>query len=166
MRAWAVFVLSHQSFSGNIGQSWAFSDTQDRATRFKNTKDYFDTKFVDRLDRVQIFCRDALSVIANTDGENSFFFVDPPYYNADMGHYGGYTEADFIELLELLSRVQGKFLLTTYPSEILKQYSERNGWKTIENVMFLSASNTPGRTKNEVFTLNYQPPVEQHNLFD
>lgn len=28
MRAWAVFVLSHQSFSGNLGSSWAFSDTR------------------------------------------------------------------------------------------------------------------------------------------
>lgn len=165
LRAWAVFVLSHQSFSGNLGQSWAFSDSQDRGSRFKNVKDYFDMKFVDRLDRVQIFCRDALSVIANTDSAESFFFVDPPYYNADMGHYDGYTEADFIKLLELLPTIKGKFLLTTYPSEILKQYSERFGWNTIENVMFLSSSNTAGKTKNEVFTLNYKPPVEQQELF-
>ncbi len=128
-------------------------------------KDYFDTKFVDRLDRVQIFCRDALSVIANTDSDSSFFFIDPPYYNADMGHYDGYTEEQFIELLELLSKVKGKFLLTTYPSDILKEYTEKFGWNTIENKMFLSASNTPGKMKTEVFTLNYKPPVEQQELF-
>lgn len=166
IRAWAVFVLSHQSFSGSLGGSWAFSDTRNCAARFKNMKDYFDYKYVQRLDNVQIFDnRDAVDVIEVVDAPETFFFVDPPYYNADMGHYGGYTEADFVRLLERLSEIQGKFLLTTYPSDLLKSYSALFGWHTIENEMFLSASNTAGKTKIEVFTFSYEPPVEQMSLF-
>lgn len=166
LRAWAVFVLSHQSFSGSLGSSWAFSDSRNCAARFKNVKDYFDSRYVQRLDGVQIFCRDALSVIENVDSADTLYFVDPPYYNADMGHYGGYTEAQFEQLLEILSKVKGKFFLTTYPSEILKAYSERFGWNMIENELFLSASNTAGKMKTEVFTFNYELPVQQASLFD
>ncbi len=165
LRAWAVFVLSHQSFSGSLGCSWAFTDTRNLATHFRNVKDYFDVRYVRRLDGVQVFCRDALSVIANVDSPQTFFFLDPPYFNADMGHYSGYTEEQFSKLLEVLSGIEGKFLLTTYPSEVLTEYTERSSWHTISHVMPRSAGNVAGVLKTEVFTLNYPPPVEQGNLF-
>lgn len=87
LRAWAVFVLSHQSFSGSLGSSWAFSDARNLAAHFRNVRDYFDRRYVQRLDGVQIFCRDALSVIRNVDAPHTFFFVDPPYVGTAMGHY-------------------------------------------------------------------------------
>jgi DNA adenine methylase len=166
LRAWAVFVLSHQSFSSNMGNSWAFSDTQNEARRFKNVKDYFDRKYVQRLDNVQIFCRDALKVIEVVDSPETLYFVDPPYINTSMGHYGGYTEAQFAQLLDLLGKIKGKFLLTTFPSAILADYTARNRWNTVEHVMHKAASVTAGEMKTEVFTMNYLPPVEQRNLFE
>lgn len=120
VRAWSVFALSHQSFSGQLGGSWAYSDTNNQASRFNNVKKNFDYRYVRRLENTQIFCRDALNVIENTDSADTFFFVDPPYYNSDCAHYDGYTLSDFENLLKVLSNVEGKFLLTTYPSEILK----------------------------------------------
>lgn len=164
LRAWAVFVLSHQCFSGQMGGSWAYADQANLATRFDNIKQQFDTRYVKRMEHVQIFCRDALNVLVNTDSEDTFHFVDPPYFNSEMAHYDGYTEADFINLLELLSGLKGKFLLTSYPSDVLSRYSEANGWLTINNEMHLSASHKHGATKNEVFTMNYQP-TRQSTLF-
>ncbi|MGL6022477.1 MAG: DNA adenine methylase [Chitinophagaceae bacterium] len=155
MRAWAVFLLSWQCFSGNIGNAWAYSDQKNCATTFDNMKKLFDEKYVQRLEHTQIFCRDALNVIKNTDHKDSFFFIDPPYYNAVMGCYDGYTLEDFTKLLDLLQGIKGNFLLTTYPSEILTQYTKSNAWKTISNRMHLSASNRAGRDKVEVFTMNY-----------
>lgn len=92
LRAWSVFVLSHQSFSGIMGNSWAFSDTSNLAKRFDNVKQMFDERYVKRLEQVQIFCRDALNVIGNCDSPDTFHFIDPPYFNADMGHYDGYKQ--------------------------------------------------------------------------
>lgn len=155
IRAWAVFVLSWQSFSGNIGSSWAFSDQRNCAKTFTNIKAMFDERYVKRLEQTQIFCRDACRVIENTDHAQTFFFCDPPYYNADMGSYDGYTKEDFERLLKTLSNVEGKFLLTTYPCDILTEYTQKNGWKTINNKMHLSASTKAGKMKNEVFTMNY-----------
>ncbi|HEY0261857.1 MAG TPA: hypothetical protein VGB95_02445, partial [Chitinophagales bacterium] len=51
-----------------------------------------------------------------------------------------------------------------YPSDILKEYSAKNGWLTIENEMHLSSSNRVGATKVEVFTMNYEPK-QQGKLF-
>jgi DNA adenine methylase len=164
LRAWAVFVLSHQTFSSVMDGTWAYSDVKNLALKFTNTKKTFDERYVKRLERVQIFCRDAINVISNTDSANTFHFVDPPYFNADMGHYRGYTEEDFKNLLNVLSNIKGKFLLTTYPSDILTEYTVQNGWQTINNVMPLTAASTAGAKKTEVFTMNYKPVV-QGNLF-
>ncbi len=165
LRAWSVFVMSHQSFSGNFGSSWAFHRQRNQADYFNNVKQNFDEKYVRRLEHVQIFNRDALSVIENMDSENTFHFIDPPYYNSDMGHYDGYTLNDFENLLKLLLNLKGKFLLTTYPSDILSSYTSMGNWRTINNRMHRSSGNTKGAMKTEVFTLNYEPECQQYELF-
>jgi DNA adenine methylase len=91
---------------------------------------------------------------------DSFFYVDPPYYNSDCGHYDGYTIDDFERLLQLLSKLEGKFLLSSYPSPILKEYTKANGWHTfsIEQTVSVANSNTtkPPKKKIEVFTANFK----------
>ena len=46
----------------------------------------------------------------------------------DMGHYGGYTEADFEKLLQVLSQVKGKFMMSSYPSDLHSRYTKQYGW--------------------------------------
>lgn len=155
LRAWSIFVLSNQAFMGALDNTWAFSRDHNVASTFHNKKENFDKKYLKRLEHTQIFCRDANRVIRNTDTEGTFHFVDPPYINTDMGHYKGYTEEDFKCLLNTLETVRGKFLLTTFPSRILAEYSERNGWHTKPIKMHKSAGSKAGAMKTEVFTTNY-----------
>ncbi|MBO6518014.1 MAG: DNA adenine methylase, partial [Bacteroidia bacterium] len=58
-----------------------------------------------------------------------------------------------------LSKLKGKFLLSSFPSEILDEYIEKNGWYTIAFDKVLAASkSTSGKTKPrkvEVLTANY-----------
>jgi DNA adenine methylase len=68
-----------------------------------------------------------LKVIESTDTPTTFHYIDPPYYNADMGHYGGYTADDFEKLLIMLGKVEGKFLLSSYPGEMLDKYTAQAG---------------------------------------
>lgn len=163
-RAWSVFVLSQQGFNGIMGSTWTYTNEKNVAKRFDQLKKEFAVKYINRLENTQIFCRDAISVIEDTDGPDVFHFIDPPYFNSDMAHYGGYSEEDFKRLLKLLEDIQGRFLLTSYPSEVLADFTNRNGWGTINNEMHLSASNTAGKKKTEVFTLNYKPNT-QMSLF-
>jgi len=164
-RAWAVFVLSHQSFSGMLGESWAFSRTRNQADYFHRVKQNFDVQYTRRLEHTQIFCRDAINVIQNMDSPDTFHFVDPPYINTDCAHYEGYTLQDFKNLLNTLSNVQGKFLLTTFPTEILAEHTDCNNWHTIKHEMHKSAGGE-GATKTEVFTMNYEQENKQLNLFE
>jgi|GEM_PF-6126754 len=45
----------------------------------------------------------------------------------DGGHYDGYTIEDFEMLLKLLSRIEGKFRLSSYPSDILEEFRKAYG---------------------------------------
>lgn len=166
MRAWALFVLSQQSFLNIIDNSWKFSHDRNLAQTFHNKKVMFDERYLARFERTQIFKRDANRVLINMDCKQAFHFIDPPYFNANMGHYAGYTEQHFKELLETCAKLEGKFLLTTFPSEILKEYTQKHGWHTIEIKMYSSAKvgnalKGEDAMKVEVFTMNYIPTQQQ-----
>ena len=60
--------------------------------------------------------------------ENSIIYCDPPYFNSNCGHYDGYTESDFRELLDTLASIKGKFILSSYPSQILKEYCKKHNY--------------------------------------
>jgi DNA adenine methylase len=99
-----------------------------------------------------MFCRDALDVIKKTDKEGTFHYIDPPYFQSDMGHYAGYTINDFESLLQLLTTLKGKFILSSYPSEVLSEYVCKAGWRMIEFELPRSAG---GGRKVEVLTMDY-----------
>ncbi len=156
IRAWALFVLSHQTFLNVLDNTWKISKYRNEARTFQNKKDNFDIKYVKRLENTQIFCRDAIKVIKQTDTADTLHFVDPPYCNTNMGHYGGYTLDDYKELLSVLGNIKGMFLLTSFPSETLSDYTSKNGWYKKEFIMQKSASGKAGDKKTEVVTANFQ----------
>ena len=154
IRAWAVWMLSHQSFYSIFCNSWKCSRQRNMAKQIQTKKELFNEVYVKRLEATSIFCRDALDVLVKTDTGETFHYVDPPYFNADMGHYGGYTESDFKDLLNVLSSLKGKFMLSSYPSDLLSEYIRHNKWNTIELDLPRAAG---GGRKIEVLTLNYEP---------
>lgn len=153
-RAWAFWVLTNQGWCGKIG-SWGYGIAENRSES-KNLfkKAQFEAALSERLRKVQIECNDALKVIQSRDREDSFFYADPPYFNSNMGHYAGYTETDYKDLLEVLSRLKGKFLMSSYPSDILQTYVQQNGWCMKSFDMALSASKGNKR-KTEVMVANF-----------
>ena len=155
-RAWSVWVLANQSFASIFNGGWAYANNDDGVEkRLDNKRQSFARDYALRLDRVQIECTDALRIIKVRDTENTFFYCDPPYFNSDCGHYKGYTEHDFKELLETLAHVKGKFLLSSYPSEILKAHIEKHGWywTSVEKKVAVSKFST--KRKIEVLIANY-----------
>ena len=119
----------------------------------------FNDDIAKRLENVQIENVDACKIIESRDAENSFHYADPPYIDSNQAHYGGYNEIDYKRLLDTLSNVKGKFLLSSYPSAILDEYIKRFGWYTKTFTKTLSASKGVAgqkrKTKVEVLTANY-----------
>lgn len=151
--AWAFWVLTQQGFCGSISETWSYS-AQKPSKYIANKKDAFVEAYAERLKYVQLECDDALRVIKTRDKVDTFFYIDPPYFNSDMGHYGDYNARDFEDLLSLLSQLQGKFLLSSYPSELLTKYTEQNGWHT-QSIELTIATSSKGKKKTEVLTANY-----------
>ncbi|QGN22508.1 DNA adenine methylase [Elizabethkingia anophelis] len=157
-RAWAVWILSTQSFSGMLDGSWGFDIGSNTTTRKISTKrDGFTKVLSKRLSNCQLECADALYVIASRDTPDSFFYCDPPYYNSDLGHYDGYSQQDYEELLYLLSRIQGKFLLSSYPSPPLQRYIKEHGWQkwSVRQKVSVNAKGGDPKTKTEMLVANY-----------
>ncbi len=157
-RAWAVWVLSAQSFSAMLDGSWGY-DKGKRTTTLKisNKREAFTEEIAMRLQDAQIECADALYIIQSRDTERSFFYCDPPYFNSDCGHYDGYTVEDFERLLHTLSAVKGKFLLSSYPSPVLMKAAKANGWAqwSLETGVSVAAKSGYLKRKVEVLTANY-----------
>lgn len=155
-RAWAIWVLANQSFGSMLGGTWR-CDLKRNTTpkRLTNKKENFTEEYAKRLEQVQIDNRDAIKVIKLWDNKDAFFYCDPPYFNACMGHYKGYTERDFENLLQTLSEIKGKFILSSYPSEILERYIKKYKWfsKKFEGIP-VSVSLGKRKMKTEVLTGN------------
>jgi DNA adenine methylase len=132
---------------------WSYS-VKKPSKYIANKKDAFVEAYAERLKYVQLECDDALRVIKTRDKVDTFFYIDPPYFNSDMGHYGDYNARDFEDLLSLLSQLKGKFLLSSYPSELLTKYTEQNGWHT-QTIELAIATSSKGKKKMEVLTANY-----------
>ena len=159
-RAWALWVMSNESYSGKLDGSFGYDRKGQTVKTITNKRDGFTEEYAIRLQNVQIECAGALRIIRSYDTEGSFFYCDPPYFNSDMGHYDGYTREDFIELLETLSNIKGRFLLSSYPSDIIEDYTRDNNWWRYEKTMSLCMThpiNGAKRQKREILTANYIP---------
>lgn len=105
-----------------------------------------------RLKRVLILCRDALDVIRQQDGPKTLFYLDPPYlpqtrvsqdaYQHDMNDW------DHILLLKQLSKIQGQFLLSGYPSTLYDAFAAEHGWRC-ETIQIPNHA-AGGRTKRQM----------------
>lgn len=166
-RAWATWILSTQSFASRLDGSWGYDITEDTTTsKFATHKADFLRIYAKRLEHVQLENSDALYVIRSRDNKDAFFYCDPPYFNSDMGHYKGYTVHQFEILLQALSLIEGKFLLSSYPSSILDQYTTQFNWqqKLFDQIVSVAVKEGNPKTKTEVLTANYPLEVNQNQL--
>lgn len=153
-RAWAFWVGTIQGFSNMIG-SWRSSNGTGKDSAMNdNKKIAFDISLSTRLAHTQIENKDALELIKVHDSKDAFFYLDPPYVGTHLGHYGGYTQEHFDALLDALSKIKGKFLLSSFPNQSLENFIRKYKWHTTSKKMHHATSNS-ARTKNEILTSNY-----------
>ena len=78
-----------------------------------------------RLKRVAILNRPALDAIRQQDGPNTLFYLDPPYLHETRAATGAYrhemTADGHRELLDAIRNVEGKVMLSGYPSAMYEE---------------------------------------------
>lgn len=155
--AWAVWVLSNQSFGCGWNAGWGYDRAGTTATKIANKRLVFTETLSERLRTTEIECYDALKIIKSRDTFDTLFYLDPPYPGTDQGHYNGYSEEDFRTLLDILQNIKGNFLLSSFRHKYLTEYTRANGWHTAEFKMAksMTASAEKHTNKIEVVTANF-----------
>lgn len=104
----------------------------------------------ERMKRVVILNRPALEVIRTTDGPETVFYLDPPYLHETRSTTGEYkhemSAGEHAELLEFMSGVKGKMLLSGYRSELYDTMADRHNWNRHD---FEIANNASGASVKE-----------------
>jgi DNA adenine methylase len=163
-RAWAVFTLSLMSFGSDLSSGWQWvknkTDNWHPAIKIRNKREAFKF-FKNRLATVSIHNRDAIEIIKKRDSSEVFQYLDPPYVGARQGHYSGYTQEKFIELIDLLPQLKSKFLLSSYENEYLKKMIAKYGWNSKKIELRSSVSGRNFR-KIELLTWNYNLKPEEY----
>lgn len=161
--AWAFFVLTAIGFSGTI-DSFGCYTKGNKARTLENKKLLFSKELMHRFEGVQIENTDGHDLIKRRDSDSTFFYIDPPYPETHQSHYAGYTMEMFTELLEILTDIKGKFLLSCFPNEVLDRYIKNQGWEVIEIDQVKPASrNTDGTRKRKIELLVSNYPIRNIN---
>lgn len=111
-----------------------------------------------RLCRVFIECRPYADVITRVDRPETLFYIDPPYWDceADYGK-GMFGKADFDQLAELLSRLQGRFIMSLNDVPEVRSIFKSFHIETVKTSYSISATKTS--PVNELLISNFRPEV-------
>ena len=118
----------------------------------------------ERLKRVVILNDDALNVIRQQDGPNTLFYLDPPYLHetrhgnsANHEYKHEMTDDEHRLLLETLSGITGKFLLSGYHSQLYDSFGKQCGWTCHEKKIDLKSSSQKTKViKTECLWCNFR----------
>lgn len=155
-RAWSVWVCSKMGFASKLNGTFGYDRVGTTRLKVINSRDSITQELCDRLQHATIESEDGLSIIRRYDTESAFHFVDPPYVGSNCGHYSGsFNEQNLRELLDLLSTVKGKFMLTMFPNDDIADFAARFGWSIVKVERTISASINSRRRQQEWIVMNY-----------
>ena len=159
--AWAYWYSLNCSFGGKCCGGFGYGKRRTRAHHVTIAINAFKTH-CERLKPVLIHSRDALDVIKYYDSEETFFYIDPPYVDTNQGHYKGYTVDNYLELLDVLKQLKGKFLLSGYDNPYVP--SEWDYLTHDTNCTMAKNVGTKRQPRTEYLWFNYELPTENHRF--
>ena len=166
-RAWAFFVHCRQSRAGTFKDFTSLTRSRTRRGINGNASEWLSA--VDglaaihaRLRPVVIENMDALDLIRREDEPGTLFYLDPPYLHQTRVSRGAYanemTNRQHECLLEALSRIRGKFILSGYRSTIYDDIGGIAGWTRHDfNLANHAAGGKRKRRMTECLWCNFQP---------
>lgn len=170
--------LQTQFFTGGLGlheKTKIYSNPKYKSKFYTYTEKFSQKHYLDRLSVMSTENMDCRAVITKYDSEDTFFYIDPPYFNLeDYYTKNSFGREDHIELLTQMSTMKGKFALSYYYFKELEDIMPRdkfywheqitysnNGLTKVEGAVRKDGKSAKGirPERVEVLILNYQPPV-------
>jgi DNA adenine methylase len=135
-RAARFLLVNRTSFGGNMN-SFAVSKTHGRGAAFNRraTTELLGEAHL-RLDKVVVENLPYERCLANYDSKDTFFFMDPPYLNAETKAYRGWTEKEMRSFRREVQKLKGNWAITVDDSKLnrelfadcqMKAVSHQNG---------------------------------------
>lgn len=168
--AWSFWYLTNWSFASKIGGGLKYSNEYYSSVpnQMQRKKREFTKRLQKRIENAIVENRDAIEILQSRNVANAFHYIDPPYINADQGHYKGYEEVEFNLLIEILETCRGKFLLSHYSNENLEEAIIRNGWNVARIDKPLMANRNQKKNperRTEMLVYNYEPKSQIQKIF-
>ena len=156
--AWSVWVMCNMSYSASPNCGWKWDNMASTPLMLEAKRKAFTQTLQKRLATVQISCRHAVTVIEQRDSADTFFYIDPPYLGCVQQHYSGFSSNDLEELIMTLSMLKGKFILSHFWNDKLKDAVDKFGWKVKIIDQPLTVANScrnEKKRKQELLIYNY-----------
>jgi DNA adenine methylase len=144
--AWAYFVGINQGFSSRLDTGWSSGTISCNLAATWHQRKQRLPQCMERLQSVYIGCEDALRFMDHWDSPHTLFYCDPPYPEANQGHYDGYTMQDWQNLCNKLDSIDGSYILSNYPQPI----EPKSAQQRVEIDAVMSASKTVREKRTEV----------------
>lgn len=163
-RATAFFIRYRQSRQG-LGKDYCTPTKRVRRGMNENVSAWLSAvdglqEAHERLRRVEVRNMDALNFIRAYDHEKALFYLDPPYMHETRKTRKGYdyemTDANHLEMLDVLTGIKGKFALSGYPSALYEEHASKHGWRSVSRQIDNKASSRKTKEqKTEMLWMNY-----------
>jgi DNA adenine methylase len=126
------------------------------------------TVITDRLRQItNVEQMDCIDLIKKYDSPDTFFYVDPPYYNMEFYYSKDFPREKHEELADTLSKIQGKFALSYYDFDDLKLFYPETQFNWHSQSVYRSAATRSSKKANystkskgtEILIMNYAMPT-------
>ncbi|WP_302083014.1 DNA adenine methylase [Salinibaculum rarum] len=174
----AFMVKAGQTRTGLAQQAtpgrWAYTTTTSRREMASSVSRWYGRlqhlpAVADRLRRVQLENRDAVTVIETYADADSVIYVDPPYppsVRTDANAYAyEFDTEDHRELAQVLKQTEAAVAISGYECSLFEELYENAGWykRTAEEKVLAAGD---GKTERETLWMNYDPDELQETHQD
>jgi DNA adenine methylase len=163
----AFFVVARQSLAGRGKDFAPLSKTRTRRGMNEQASAWLTAieglpAVHQRMQRVVVLNRCALEVIKTQDSYGTLFYLDPPYLPSTRSARKVYqyemSEGDHLTLLNVLTTIKGRFLLSGYRSDLYDDHTAAHGWNWVDfKVPNNSAGGKKKRRMVERVWMNFVP---------
>lgn len=154
-RAVRFLYLHRLSFGGRVSEQY-IGVRRDRSPRFR--PHLLEQELADSRRRLQGVMLERLpygEFIRRYDASNTFFYIDPPYWDCETAYGKGiFAKEDFSALAEQLRGIKGKFLLSINDVPEIRQIFD--GFNILPINLRYSVRSGSHMIANELLIANYQ----------
>jgi len=156
-----AYILT-QVFSGSKPESSSYIDLKGKyKSKYLTFRDkLINPKWLDKFIRITNFENmDFADVITKYDSPTTYIYLDPPYWKTE-NYYSNhdFDRKDHERLANVLHNVNGKFSLSYYDFELLKQWFPEDQYRWVKKEFVKAAAAKKGKTQNmgeELLIMNY-----------